>query len=78
TDVAVTGGSRLHISGELTIAGQSHPFAWEATVSELDGTGATLTSSVVIDRSQWGIAWRKMGMTKMDTAVDIKARFTRA
>ena len=78
TDVSVTGGSRLQISGELTIAGQSHPFSWEATVAELDGTGVTLTSTVVVDRSQWGIAWRKMGMTKMDTGIDIKARFIRA
>jgi polyisoprenoid-binding protein YceI len=77
TDVSVTGSSRLQISGELTIAGQSHPFSWEATVAELDGTSVTLTSSVVVDRSQWGIAWRKMGMTKMDTDIDIKARFNR-
>ena len=78
TDVSVTDGNRLQISGELTIAGQSHPFAWQATVSDADDTGVTLTSSVVIDRSQWGIAWRKMGMTKMKTGIDLKARFARA
>ena len=38
----------------------------------------TLSASVVIDRSQWGIAWRKMGMTKMDTDISIEARFIRA
>ena len=76
TDVSVKDQNRLYISGELTIAGQSHPFSWEATVTDLDETGVTLTSSLVIDRSQWGIAWTRMGMTKMDTAVDIQARFT--
>ena len=78
TDVSVKDDDRLYISGELTIAGQSHPYSWEATVAGLDETGATLTSSLVIDRSQWGVAWTKMGMTNMETGVDIQARFTRA
>jgi polyisoprenoid-binding protein YceI len=78
TDVSVVGDNRLHISGELTIAGQSHPFSWDATVTDIDDTGVTLSASVVIDRSQWGIAWRKMGMTKMETDIDLQARFVRA
>ncbi|HVB92938.1 MAG TPA: YceI family protein, partial [Acidimicrobiales bacterium] len=70
--------NRLYVSGELTIAGQSHPYSLDVTVADIDETGVTLAASSVIDRSQWGIAWTKMGMTKMDTGVDIRARFTRA
>ena len=39
TDVSVVDDDRLHVSGELTIAGQSHPFSWEAKVSDIDGPG---------------------------------------
>ena len=62
----------------MTIAGQSHPFSCEATISDVDETGFTLTASVEIDRSQWGIHWKKMGMTNMQTGVDVEARFSRA
>lgn len=78
TDVAVKDGNRLYVSGELTIAGQSHPYSLDVTVTDIDETGVTLTASAVIDRSQWGIAWTKLGMTNMDTGIDIQARFTRA
>ena len=78
TDVAVKDDNRLYVSGELTIAGQSHPYSLDVTVTDVDETGATLVASSVIDRSQWGIDWTKMGMTKMDTGVEIQARFTRA
>ncbi|MGH9096713.1 MAG: YceI family protein [Acidimicrobiales bacterium] len=77
TDVAVKDDNRLYVSGELTIAGQSHPYSLDVTVTDLDETGVTLAASAVIDRSQWGIAWTKLGMTNMDTGVDIQARFTR-
>lgn len=78
TDIAVKDGNRLYVSGELTIAGQSHPYSLDVTVTDIDETGVTLAASAVIDRSQWGIAWTKLGMTNMDTGVDIQARFTRA
>lgn len=78
TDVAAKDDNRLYVSGELTIAGQSHPYWLDVTVTDIDETGVTLAASTVIDRSQWGIAWTKLGMTNMDTGVDIQARFTRA
>lgn len=78
TDVAVKDDNRLYVSGELTIAGQSHPYSMDVTVTDIDETGITLAASAVIDRSQWGIAWTKLGMTNMDTGVDIRARFIRA
>ena len=78
TDVSAGNDGRLHFNGELTIAGQSHPFSCEATISDVDETGFTLTASVEIDRSQWGIHWKKMGMTNMQTGVDVEARFSPA
>lgn len=77
TDISAGNDGRLHVNGELTIAGQSHPFSYEATISDGDETGITLTASVEIDRSQWGIHWKRIGMTNMQTGVDVKARFSR-
>ena len=45
--------------------------------SSRPGDGASLGADP-IDRSNWGIGWKKMGMTKMATPLEISVRLVRA
>jgi len=78
TEAKLAGPDLVHLKGTLNIAGQSHPLDLDASMSDLDDKGVTLVASTSIDRSEWGITWKKMGMTKMATPIDISARFVRA
>jgi len=78
TDASAGNDGQLHANGELALAGRSHPFSYGVTISEGNETGLTLTASVEIDRSQWGINWKKIGMTNMQTGVDVEACFSPA
>ncbi len=70
------GPDRATLSGTLTIAGTSQPLEIEAKVGDIDDGDVTISASFAVDRSAWGIGWRKMGMTKMSTPVEVVARFT--
>jgi len=52
TDVqAAAGGSRLNVRGELTLVGTPSPIAFDLVV----GHDGTLSTSVVLNQTQWGI-----------------------
>ena len=72
------GGDRVRVSGVLTIAGTSRPLEVDATVQEVDSAAATVSAHLNIDRSAWDVTFRKMGMTRMSTSVDVVARFKRS
>jgi polyisoprenoid-binding protein YceI len=76
--VAATGPDRVRLSGTLSVAGQSRPLELDAVVSDRDDDGVTLRASTSIDRSEWRIDWKKMGMTKMATPIEISARIVHA
>ena len=44
------GGSRLSVRGELTLFGETRPIAFDLLVGD-----GTLSSSVVVKQSEWGI-----------------------
>jgi polyisoprenoid-binding protein YceI len=71
------GPSRVRVTGELSIVDHSHPLELTATLEEADPTGATVATEAELDRSTWGIDFKKMGMTKMATRVEGQLRFTR-
>ncbi len=71
-------GDRATVSGTLTVAGESRPLEVPVELREVDGSGVTLAAAVDIDRAAWGVTWKKMGMTRMSTPVEVVARFIRA
>jgi polyisoprenoid-binding protein YceI len=51
TEVQQADGARMSVQGDLTIAGQARPIAFELTV----GDDGKLTGSAVVKQSGWGI-----------------------
>lgn len=75
--VARAGERRVRVTGNLTILDQTRSLEIDALLEDADSTGATVVSTGQLDRSAWGIAFRKMGMTKMTTGFEANLRFTR-
>lgn len=74
--VRSTGSGRLEIVGVLTVRGKSQPIRLNAHVSGSDGSSATVTTEVEIDRSLFGLSWAKMG-AGLKNLVTIRAHFNR-
>jgi polyisoprenoid-binding protein YceI len=75
---AIAPGSETHrIGGTLRIIGNSQPLDLDARLQDLGDSGLTLHIQTTVDRSRWGVTYRKQGMTNMNTALDITARFDR-
>ena len=71
-----TGAGALELVGDLTVHGQSRPTTVPATVVT-EGTSATVTAELEIDRSQFGLNWAKMG-AGLHNRVVIAAHFDKA
>jgi len=67
----------LQLAGTLTVAGNSHPLEFAAQLADASAGAVTITAETTLDRSAWGISFRKSGMTNMSTGVRVSARFTR-
>lgn len=67
---------RLEVSGVLTVHGRSRPVALDAEVSGGNGTSATVSTQLEIDRSLFGLSWAKMGAGLINQ-VTIRAHFDR-
>jgi polyisoprenoid-binding protein YceI len=78
TGVTDGGGTKARLPGTLSVFGQTHPLDVEAAIEREGDSALTLTSTTVVDRSAWGNGWKKMGMTKFDTPVEVTVRFVRA
>ncbi len=78
SQATLTGTDSVRLVGVLSVAGQRRPLELDATLSERDDTGLTIVAATTVDRSQFGLSWKKMGMTKMATPVAITARFAPA
>jgi polyisoprenoid-binding protein YceI len=76
--IETLGADAAKVTGTLTIAGTTQPLELYVTVEEVDDSGVTVSARPEIDRSVWGVTWRKYGMTKMSTPVEVTARFRRA
>lgn len=76
--IAPLGAQAARVTGTLTVAGTSRPLEVQARVEEVDDAGATVSAHLDIDRSAWGVTFRKMGMTKMSTPVEVIARLRRS
>jgi polyisoprenoid-binding protein YceI len=75
---AVEPGSDQHrLGGTLHIIGNSRPLDLAAQIQDQDESGLTLHAETTVDRSQWGVNFRKSGMVNMNTGLEITARFNR-
>ena len=63
--------------GELTIRGVSRPVS-VPLAARADGDAIRLDAEITVDRSQWGMDWNQLGMTKMQNVITVAAVFTRA
>lgn len=75
-DVAL-GPDQHRLNGTLHVIGNRQPLDLTARVTDQDAAGLTLHVTTTLDRSRWGVTFRKNGMVNMDTALDITARFNR-
>ncbi len=77
TEFRPAGEDLARLIGTLSIAGRARPLELNAMTTDRDDDSVTVVAATTIDRSQWGIGWKKMGMTKMATPIEISARFVR-
>ena len=68
---------QVRLSGTLHVTGNSQPLDLAAEIRDRDASGLTLHALTSVDRSRWGVAFRKNGMVKMSTGLEISARFNR-
>ncbi|MFC0451318.1 YceI family protein [Rhodococcus jostii] len=66
----------LHLDGDLTVHGQTHPLTIPAHVVAAQDT-ATVTAEVHLDRSNWGLTYTKKG-SRLATHVVINAHFIKS
>lgn len=57
------GGNLVRLEGMLTLRGVTRPFALEATVWSFEPTRLHATARAMIDRMQWGVAFRGSQLT---------------
>lgn len=76
-DVVPGKGSEARVSGTLEVAGKTQPLDLDVRVSERDDAGVTIATETEIDRSLWGVDFKKLGMTRMTTPIELVARFQR-
>jgi polyisoprenoid-binding protein YceI len=72
-------GDRVAVQGTLTVAGQTRPLSFTATLADVTSAAFTLRAEgVVVDRADFGLTWNQMGMLTGPSTVDVVARFTRS
>jgi polyisoprenoid-binding protein YceI len=72
----LTGAGEAEITGVFTVHGRSQPLTLQAKVNS-SGNTTTVSTTIEIDRSQWGLNWAKMG-AGLKNQVEIHAHFDRA
>jgi polyisoprenoid-binding protein YceI len=72
-------GDQVAVRGTVTVAGQTRPLSFTATLADVSPAAFTLRAEgVVLDRADFGLTWNQMGMLTGPTTVDVVARFTRS
>jgi len=79
TSLEVTGlPGRVRIDGTLTIIGNSLPIVLDAEIIAQGNVGLTLHALGSVDRSRWGIGYRRILVSNMDTGFEVFAGLVRA
>jgi polyisoprenoid-binding protein YceI len=78
TQVDLVGDDRIHVRGELTAAGQTHPVEFDAALTaSSDAATGQVDASFVIDRTNFGMTWSPLRMTASDVTVTVHLEFAR-
>ena len=65
------------VTGALTVRGRTRPLSFNAAASlQADGK-IRLDAETVINRSDFGLTWNRMGMASMESTITIRAVFAR-
>jgi polyisoprenoid-binding protein YceI len=73
-----TDHARLACKGTLEAAGHVKPLEFTAQVDQANASAAVLTAEFDLDRSEFGMTWRPLGMSAMIAHGKATARFVRA
>ena len=76
TSATPTADGQWEISGTLTVHGQTNPLSLKADVIAA-GSALTVTAVADVDRTRWGLNWRKMG-AGVQNHVEITAVYRKA
>lgn len=72
-------GDQVAVHGTLTVAGQTRPLSFTATLADVSPAAFTVRAEgVVVDRADFGLTWNQMGMLTGPSTIDVTARFTRS
>ena len=66
------------ISGTLTVRDVSRPLSFPATVALAGDDELVLDAIAQVDRSEFGLAWNRMGMVSMNNVITVHAVFNRS
>ena len=77
SEVTPSADGKLTIKGTLLIKDQSHPIELVGTTTSPSSDRVILSAEATIDRSQWGITWKKMGAGLVNQVV-VVAQFVRS
>jgi polyisoprenoid-binding protein YceI len=67
----------VRIDGVLTIVGNPQPIVFDAQIIGEDNVGLTLHALGSVDRSRWGVGFKRHLVSRMDTRVEVFARLIR-
>lgn len=81
-ELAVTGAepaaeTGLACAGQLTAAGRTRPVEFTAQVTDLTADAAVLTAGISVDRTEFGMTWRPLGIASVTAHGTVTARFVR-
>ena len=70
-------GQGVSVSGSLTVRDRTRPVTFDATVSAVSASEATLDAEVQVDRSEFGLTWSPMKLASMHNTITVHAVFTK-
>jgi polyisoprenoid-binding protein YceI len=76
TTVSDAGEDRLHVEGDLEIAGHRVPLALDATIHQTHDQ-LDIEATTTVDQRQFGMTWSPLGMTRTPATLTVHARLRR-
>jgi polyisoprenoid-binding protein YceI len=77
TKATVGQDGQVAVAGTLEAAGHSRPVTFTAHAEEIAENAATVRAEVTVDRFDFGMTWRPMGIAAREATGTVVARFVR-
>jgi polyisoprenoid-binding protein YceI len=78
TEAHLADGGQLAVTGTLTAAGHTRPVSFTAQVQETGENEFTLRAELTVDRFDFDMTWRPMGIAAKEATGSVVARFVRS